>query len=561
MFFGKSPPLADAASLRFRTATLNTGAWLGMAMVAVGLTYFGLTWSAGNRPLLAGIAIAVGVSDVAVLILPMKRIVAGRWREDFFLAWTLSTVAVVLLLGALDPTMPSPLTLPLMMPMLFAGMSYPKRSAWICCVAAVLGYCTEVVILGESSAFSGFLLMILIWTAGMCLWQAHNREQQRAELERQRDELARIAEIDPLTEALNRRGFEELLGRELAEAARGACPLTLAVLDLDDFKTVNDREGHAAGDVLLRETVARMNRVLRPMDAVGRLGGDEFAVLFPRTGEAEAQVAMGRLHEALADVAPASIGYSCFPADGVTPEELSKHADLRLYSVKAMRHNGPKEGALELSWATALADAIDRRMNGTHQHSRQVAEHAVAIGRGLGWDERRLRLLRLAATLHDVGKVNVPDRILNNPDELAPADYEAIKQHTVIGAEMLARIAGLDEIVPWVRHSHEHMDGSGYPDGLVGEAIPPASRILLTADAFDAMTSDRPYRKGLTVETALAELQRHAGTQFDADCVAELAAVMFASGAGAGANRGRQRASSARTVPATLVPAVPAARA
>jgi diguanylate cyclase (GGDEF)-like protein/putative nucleotidyltransferase with HDIG domain len=514
-------------------ATLNTGAWLGIAMVAVGLAYFGLTWDGGNRPLLAGIAIAVGVTDVSVLLMPMKRIVAGRWRESFFLAWTLSTVAIVLLLAALDPTDPSPLTLPLMMPMLFAGMSYPPASARICCAAAVSGYGAEVLILGQESAFSGFLLMVLLWTAGMCLWQAHNREQQRDELERQRDELARIVDIDPLTEALNRRGFEDLLGRELAEAARNATPLTLAVLDLDDFKAVNDHAGHAAGDALLRETVRRLTRVVRPMDAVGRLGGDEFAVLFPRTGEAEARAALHRLDDALADLVPASIGYSCYPADGDSLEGLSKQADLRLYVAKAQRQRGPKEGALELSWASALADAIDRRMNGTHRHSRQVAEYAVAIARDLGWDERGLGLLRLAATLHDVGKVSVPDRILNKPGGLNPDEYEEIKQHTVVGAEMLARIGGLDEIVPWVRHSHEHVDGSGYPDGLLGETIPAASRILLTADAFDAMTSDRPYRRGLPIETALAELQRHAGTQFDPDCVAKLTAGLSRRGVAA----------------------------
>lgn len=526
MFFGKSQPLSDPAALRFRMATLNTGAWLGIAMVAAGLAYFGLTWNAGNRPLLAGIGIAVGVSDVGVLLLPMQRIVGGRWREDFFLGWTLSTVAVVLLLGALDSTTPSPLTLPLMMPMLFAGMSYPPASARICCAAAVFGYGAEVLILGQASSFSGFLFMVLLWTAGMCLWQARNREQQHEELQRQRDELARVADSDPLTEALNRRGFEDLLGRELAEAARGGRSLMLAVVDLDDFKAVNDREGHGAGDVLLRETVKRLGRVLRPMDAVGRLGGDEFAVLFPGVGETDAQLAVDRLYEALADLVPASIGYSCFPSDGASPEELSKRADLSLYAAKAERQRGQSKQALELSWAAALADAVDLRISREHRHAHQVAEYAAAIARGLGWDEHQLGPLRLAATLHDVGKVCIPDRILNKAGKAGPAEYEEIKRHTTVGAEMLGRIDGLGEIVTWVRHSHEHFDGSGYPDGLVGEMIPAASRILLTADAFDAMTSDRPYRRALSVEAALAELQRHAGTQFDATCVAMLIAAV-----------------------------------
>jgi HD-GYP domain-containing protein (c-di-GMP phosphodiesterase class II) len=125
-----------------------------------------------------------------------------------------------------------------------------------------------------------------------------------------------------------------------------------------------------------------------------------------------------------------------------------------------------------------------------------------------------------------VGKVCIADRILNKPGKLEPAERDEVKRHTVVGAEMLARIDGLDEVVPWVRHSHEHIDGSGYPDGLIGDAIPMASRILLTADAFDTMTSERPYGRALSVTAALAELERHAGTQFDVACVAELSAAL-----------------------------------
>jgi diguanylate cyclase (GGDEF)-like protein/putative nucleotidyltransferase with HDIG domain len=405
-------------------------------------------------------------------------------------------------------------------------MSYPRSSARICCAAAVFGYVAEILALGQATAFSGFFAMVLVWTAGMCLWQAQNREQQHDELERQRDVLARVSVADPLTEALNRRGFEQRLERELADAARSGRPLTLAVLDLDGLKAVNDREGHGAGDALLRETVARLTRVLRPMDAVGRLGGDEFAVLFTGAGEADAEVVLGRLREALGDEVPASIGYSCFPADGVGSEQLFKRADTRLYAAKADRPRERGEEAIELSWAAALADAVDGRMDGTHDHSRKVAKYAAAIARGIGWDESQLGSLRLAATLHDVGKVCIPDRILNKAEVLEPAEYKQVRRHTIVGAEMLARIDGLDEIVPWVRHSHEHIDGSGYPDGLAGDAIPMASRILLTADAFDAMTSERPYREALSVEAALAELETHAGAQFDAGCVAALSTAL-----------------------------------
>lgn len=334
MWLTTAPPLTDPAAVRFRMATVKAGIWLGMAMVAAGLAYFALTWDAGNRPLLATLGVAIAVSDLGLLLLPMQRIVTGHFRELFFLGWTLSTVAVLLVLGALDPNEPSPLTLPLMMPMLFAGMSYPRASARIACAAAVLGYGAEILLLGQVSAFSAFYLMVLVWTAGMCLWMARNREHERDELKRQRDELERVSITDPLTAALNRRGFEDRLSGELADAARSESPLTLAIVDLDNFKAVNDRDGHDAGDALLCETVRCLSAVLRPLDALGRVGGDEFAVLLPGLGETNADLVVDRLYDALAGGVPASIGYSCFPADGICPEELFKQADLRLYTAK-----------------------------------------------------------------------------------------------------------------------------------------------------------------------------------------------------------------------------------
>lgn len=517
-------PLTDPAALRFRMSTLKTGACLGVAMIAAGLGYFGLTWRDGNRPLLSAIAVSLAAFDVAVLLGmgSMQRIVAGRWREAFFLSWTLANVASLLLLAGLDPTNPSPLTLPLLMPMLFAGMSYPRRSAAVCCAAVVVGFAVEAIAKSWDLAYSELFLMCLVWTAAMCLWQARNREQQHAELEAQRDELARVSRADPLTDALNRRGFQERLELELAEARRSARPLTVALLDLDDFKDVNDRDGHSAGDQVLRQTVSQVRQVLRPMDAVGRLGGDEFAVLFAGAGEADASIVVDHLRCALSNAAPASIGHACFPADGVTVQELLDEADRRLYIVKGLRTRKRGDAGVELSWAAALADAVDRRMNAEHHHSRAVADYACAIASRLGWTGPELGLLRLAATLHDVGKVAIPDRILNKPTALDADEYAEIKRHVTVGAEMLSRIDDLEEIVPWVRHSHEHLDGSGYPDGLAGHTIPAASRILLTADAFDAMTSDRPYRRALRPDRAIDELRRHTGTQFDPDCVAAL---------------------------------------
>src|SRR5579859_1981131 len=382
MLPGRCAPLTEPNLLRFRMSTLKTGAWLGLAMIAAGFVYFGLTWNHGNRPLLSVICLGLAGADVMVLLLAgmMERIVAGVWREAFFLSWTLSNVGALLLLAAVDPTTPSPLALPLFMPMLFAGMSYPRRSAMVCCAAVVLGYAIEAPLIGQQLAYAELFLMCLVWTAGMCLWQAHNREEQHAELKAQRDELARVSRADPLTDALNRRGFEERLDRELAQARRDGRGLMLAVLDLDDFKHVNDRAGHAVGDELLCTTVRCVQGMLRPTDAIGRLGGDEFAVLFPSATEFDVESILTRLREALAGQAPASIGHSCFPPDGLTAQELLDHADRRLYGAKALRagHRGQRL-QLELSWAAALADAVDRRMDSAHEHSRGVAQHAVAI--------------------------------------------------------------------------------------------------------------------------------------------------------------------------------------
>jgi HD-GYP domain-containing protein (c-di-GMP phosphodiesterase class II) len=169
-----------------------------------------------------------------------------------------------------------------------------------------------------------------------------------------------------------------------------------------------------------------------------------------------------------------------------------------------------------------LAYTVDMRMNAEHEHSRAVADCAVSIATALGWQQDMLGMLRIAAILHDVGKVTVPDRILCKPGPLTLEEFELIKGHSIAGAELVSRIEGLAPIVSWVRHSHESFDGSGYPDGLRGEAIPQASRIMLVADAFDAMTSARPYREALSVAHACEELERHAGTQFDPECVRAL---------------------------------------
>jgi putative nucleotidyltransferase with HDIG domain len=167
-------------------------------------------------------------------------------------------------------------------------------------------------------------------------------------------------------------------------------------------------------------------------------------------------------------------------------------------------------------------------MDPRHEHSPNVASLAVAIARRLGWTDEELGSLRIAAMLHDVGKAAIPDSILRKPGKLTTEEFAEIKQHPLLGAGIVERVDGLEDIVPWIRHAHEHWDGSGYPDGLAGEDIPLASRILLVADAYDAMTAPRPYRDPLPAEEAIEELERHRGTQFDTTCVDALVAHLRA---------------------------------
>ena len=156
------------------------------------------------------------------------------------------------------------------------------------------------------------------------------------------------------------------------------------------------------------------------------------------------------------------------------------------------------------------------------EHSTAVARYAAAIAEEMGWQGTDLALLRMAAMLHDVGKVGVPDSILRKGGPLTEEEFDQMRLTPVTGAELVGRVEGLGPIVPWIYHAHEHLDGSGYPEGLRGEAIPPASRIIAVADAFDAMTSNRPYRAAMTREDAMAELERCSGTQFDPACVEAL---------------------------------------
>jgi diguanylate cyclase (GGDEF)-like protein/putative nucleotidyltransferase with HDIG domain len=515
--------MTDLSGIRLRTSSIEIGFWLTVAVVIASSGYVGLTWDEPHRPLLVLIFAVALASACAIKAVPAEVIVHSRYCEAFFLAWSALDIALIALVSGIDGGVTSPFAGLFYLTLIFAALSYPFASMITASVLNLIGFLAVAFLAGEpSSTFVFYMAAALVMAGAMCAWQAHKHDVQRGEL-------ARVSRSDPLTACLNRRGFEERFAAELSDASRHGHPFALVLLDLDHFKLVNDSHGHAAGDELLCWVVETMAGILRPIDALGRMGGDEFAILVSGAGEADGVALADRVRGALAERISATTGLACFPADGADRDELYQHADAELYAAKHGAASRTAPGRRELSWAAALAEAVDARMAVPDEHSSAVARYAASIARELGWSGSELALLRIAAMLHDVGKVSVPDRILRKPGPLTNDEFEEIKKHPVAGAEIVARVDGLEPIVPWVRHSHEHFDGSGYPDGLSGQTIPPASRILLVADAYDSMTSHRAYRRAMSHDEALAELQRCAGTQFDPECVEAFESVSSAA--------------------------------
>ncbi len=349
---------------------------------------------------------------------------------------------------------------------------------------------------------------------------------------------------DPLTGLYNRRYFFEALEKEVQRSERYGSDASLALFDVDDFKRINDTCGHAVGDEVLREIGRIVEGLIRPTDSFARIGGEEFALLMPETKQLDALLIAERLRTAICRhrIIPdrrvtLSGGVASCPQDASRREELERLADTALYWAK--RHGkdmcavasevliedvgGDREGAIAHLYA--LVATIDDSHLHTRHHSENVAAYAVALGQALGLDRDRCVNLRRAALLHDIGKVAVGEGILTKPAALSEAEYDEIKLHPVVGATMLLH-AGLIEEAGWVRHHHERVDGAGYPDRLVGDEVPLEARIIFVADSFEAMTSDRPYRAGMEVEEAVAELRRCSGTQFEPEIVEALARLV-----------------------------------
>ena len=320
---------------------------------------------------------------------------------------------------------------------------------------------------------------------------------------------------DPLTGLGNRRALANALSERLDDDQPRS--MLLALFDLDGFKSYNDSFGHAAGDALLQRLAAALAAVVSTKQ-VFRMGGDEFCALLPGGDEGEAllRAASAVLCErGEGFVISASMGSVSLPAETADVEEALRLADQRMYAHK----RGVRRAGAANEVKRALLSALAQRDPRLSDHLVDVAELAEQTARALGCTAGDLESIRIGAELHDIGKMAIPEAILQKPGALTDQEWTLMRQHTVAGERIVASSEALVDIAPLIRSSHERWDGGGYPDRLVGEEIPLGSRIIAVCDAFDAMTSDRSYRKAMSAEVAIAELRASAGTQFDPEVV------------------------------------------
>ena len=321
---------------------------------------------------------------------------------------------------------------------------------------------------------------------------------------------------DPLTGLGNRRKLAEDASRWLPEAC--GAPRLLTVLDLDGFKAYNDTFGHLAGDALLARLGIRLSTELAEIGDAYRLGGDEFCVVCQIEAERVEDVLAASLH-ALTENGEqfsirASYGVVLLPHEADNLEYALQLADERMYAQKHGRSSGAGEQARDVLMRTMQA-----KQPALGDHSSEVAQLAAAVARRLGMTAEEIDEVSRAAELHDVGKVGIPDAILDKAAALDADEWEFMRQHTILGERILSAAPALRPVAQLVRSSHERWDGAGYPDGLAATAIPRGSRIIAVCDAYEAITSDRPYRAARSSAAACNELRAAAGTQFDPDVV------------------------------------------
>jgi len=354
--------------------------------------------------------------------------------------------------------------------------------------------------------------------------------------------LEALATTDPLTGLPNHRALVDLIDKEIERSRRYERPCSLLFLDLDHFKALNDTCGHSAGDQALQEFGTVLQTALRQIDTVGRWGGEEFVVLLPEMDTEMALIVGERLRSTVAEhlfqaggglYLTCSAGAATYPSDTQHRSELLEAADRAMYAAKQLGRNqvfafadpivktletegaGSREEIILQGTVEALAGLVEVRDAYTGQHTEGVVLLAKLLAKEMHLDAAEERVLTLVARLRDIGKVAVPDAILQKLGRLTKDEWVKMRMHPVIGAEVTSHVPTLRMASPGIRGHHERWDGKGYPDGLAGENIPLAARIVAVADAYRTMLTERCFRPAFSASEAMEELKRCAGSQFD----------------------------------------------
>lgn len=397
----------------------------------------------------------------------------------------------------------------------------------ILCVDLVYGPKTDVNSYFEGDIVLACVFMIISWTVG---YYDNIRKKHIAYLKE-------LANIDGLTELYNHRYFYDYLSDQIVEAEKKGFPLSLLFIDIDNFKYYNDMYGHQRGDDVLRSIALIMKATFSKGTFIARYGGEEFAVILRDYSEERAVFEAEKLRRAVQEHPfdgqeslpggnlTISVGVSTFPVKARTYAELIKGADDACYRAKFLCKNRVEayfsilnefqfapEVITQIKTLIAVINAKDKY---TYRHVERVVFYCNMLSDQLSLDADEKRNLIYSAYLHDIGKINISEDILIKTDPLTPDEWNTLKNHPQYAVDIIKNNDALEEVKPIILQHHERFDGTGYPQGLAGEAIHPLARLLTVVDAFDAMTSLRPYQKTKTYSQALDELRRCSGTQFD----------------------------------------------
>lgn len=448
----------------------------------------------------------------------------------------------------------------------FLNISYLPNTRVAIVPLISVNNCLGVMLVGDNHAKNNIDLYSLL-ANNLALYMQNSELQEKVNSN---------TNIDAITTLSNHRGFQEILSQELSKAEADGTSLSIVMLDINNISKINRELGHAKGDEVIKLVAEKVKHNIRSTDSAGRYGGDEIAIILPNTSTDEAKYIAEYLTYSLSccfvdDVGPVkvAVGIATYPEctkdqekllilaeqamyisqargykDGMSAiissmdfnfwddmalnsfaEVLTKrHAQIGINFEEELVHKFNNEQVVSqnhlIDMVTSLASAIDAKDTYTRGHSTSVSRYSEALARAVNLPEAEVERIALGALLHDVGKIGIPENVLKKPTHLLEDEWEIMKQHPVIGAEkVLMPNESLRDLIPMVKYHHEHWDGSGYPEKLKGEEIPLSARIVSIADAYHALISDRPYRKGMTVQKACEILKMGSGMQWDSSLV------------------------------------------